>query len=242
MKYIILILLSVKITLSYWQTYYKVSYSNGEMRDIITLTIGKDCFKIKDRFHGLVKAKNEKKWYSFYQNTPQSCIAAETKPSEYLGADLFKKSNAESYIKIDTVVPKKDTLISNILCKKINVNYVNFFENENKQLKPYDTVFTTFYVAPQLAAHTPFSFVSKKVEGLILKYSKAHPTYSIENDKVIKSYMRTDISSSVHKISSINDEFFKLPKTCKYLKSYEKFLGVIGKDMETELKDLFEYN
>lgn len=242
MKYTLLFLLSIMRLTSYSQDNYEIIYSGEMMPNMIKLSLGKNCFRIEDTIHGMIKTHDSKKWYAIKQVKNKSYVAAEIKPEEYLGSNLFKKDNAELYPKIDTIFNEVDTLISNILCRKISINYIQFFERDDKTLVPYDTIFTNLYVSPNIGYDTPFRFTSSKVKGVVLKFTKAHPTYSVENDKAVKSYLRVDIFSEVVKVKRMPDELFKIPKGCIMLKNYEEFLNIDSEEFSKEMNRVLSEN
>ncbi|WP_343535230.1 hypothetical protein [Pedobacter sp.] len=225
MRYILLLLLFVKITNSYGQSYYEVDYTSGEVGGV-RLTVGNDSFKLKGFFDGVIKAKGDTNIYCFVKNRDNSYAATKIKISEYVGSELFKEQNL--FWKIDTIFVNKDTVINDMLCKRIMINYVSSFEDDQKNIISHDTIFTNLYVAKSLTTVTPFTFTSDKITGIILKYVKCHPEYdaSNENEKAIRFYRRTEIFSTVTKVYNIKDEFFKLPKDCRYVKSYDELMAI----------------
>ncbi|MCJ0743318.1 hypothetical protein [Pedobacter montanisoli] len=223
-------------TNSLFAQFYSFNYRSDRF-EFATLTIGEDCYKSKDMFHELLKPKNDNNLYAIHNKRKDTAYIAKIKISEYPGSNLFNQDEDRVFYKIDTIVSKSDTLLNGFECKRVNIDYVQAFINEQGQRQPYDTIHHVLYIAPVFKTITPFSFVSSKLTGLVLKFVKYHPVHSREDGVLIRTYEVTEILTSNAIASKINYEIFKLPKNAKFLNSYDDFLNSMGEGMADIVKD-----
>jgi len=226
LKTLIAFTLLLSTSRSFSQDTYKLTYQFGE-GNMIDLAVGDNCYKLNSLFDFLIKANNDSNHYRYFSKEDSS-VVLKLAPDSCREFNLFKQDDRQSYFKIDTIYHDGDTLISDLHCKKLDLNYITSFENEQKEILPHDTIQITLYISPQIKTITPFTYRSPKLNGLIIKYIEVHPEYSVSTGKLEKTYVKNEIEALAQKVNNLNDTFFKIPRPLVYVneKEYYELLGI----------------
>jgi len=232
---------------SYAQKVYEFSYSNKDF-DIAKLTISEDSFKLESIF-SMIKPKGGSNIYHFAEKSDGNYVAKKATADDFLEIPFFffTYKGTDTLLKIDTVYHNMDTLINGFSCKKVMISYVRggidvSGATVNNKIVPLDTLVSTLYVTPLVSALTPFSFVSNTTKGLIIERKFPRTEYVIENEKVVKIVDERRVFTDIRKIDNLNDNFFKLPKMCKYVKTYLEFIKIAGEELSRGVAGISQDN
>lgn len=203
------------------QSFRELTYTNGEI-EIAKLTVGNDCFRLES-FDSIIKAQGDQVAYRYRIDANGKYCAIATNIENFSGTLLFQQDINRHYLKIDTTYAEEDSVINNLRCKKVIISYVDSILNEQNIVVPFDTLHSFLFVAPLINAHTPFSFSSKKLQGLIIENVTEHAELSVNMDKLIKTIRRNRIFTQIKTPYNLTMDFFILPKDCTYFKNQKKF-------------------
>lgn len=184
------------------------------------LTFGTDEFRWESKFGTMLKAKADSSIFFFITNRKKTSYTLLGSVREVDG--IFPESCYEEQLnKNDTIYYPKDTLINSLACKKVSINCIRSYMNEQNKIVPLDTIWHTYYVATQIQMSTPMSFTTEKLKGLIVKYVEDRTQYSAVKGSIKKSLSKTEVLSSIKKNVKVPAAYFSLPRDSYFYKTVE---------------------
>jgi len=239
MKYFLMLSLLFCLNKSQAQKNYEFAYYYQD-KEILKLTVANEGYKL-DGIWSMIKAETDTNEYLFTTNDSGKYNAINTKyvdmASIYENA-TYTRDTSNKYFSVDTIFFKQDTLIGQIACKKVLINYVNAFINEEKAIVPYDTLRTTLFVAPNIKGPKAFCFFSRLLNGLVLKSNFQQPEYDASTGKLVKNITQLNMYVTTRLITDLTPNFFKLPANCTFYTNQDSFMKTLTfPNLEEELAD-----
>ncbi|MCW3109692.1 MAG: hypothetical protein JWQ09_4198 [Segetibacter sp.] len=227
MKHFIFLLFLFFIKAASGQSYYEVNYTNRDKAHPIKLTVGADEFRYETMAGTILKAKADSNIFFFITNRKETNHTVLGSVTECKGI-LPEPCSEEQLWKNDTVYYEKDILINGLLCKKVSINCIQSYMNEQNTIVPHDTIWHTYYVAPQIQTITPMSFSTGKVSGLVVKHVEERIQYSVVKGSIKKSLLRNEILSTVKKNVIVAGTYFKVPRGSYFNKTIDDLWEHLG--------------
>jgi hypothetical protein len=205
---------------------YQFKYVNSNGYPAGVLTIANNAFRF-DSFQSIIKTKKNR-IYQFIGSEKSGFVAIELGLDQYPGSKLLTYDGdivtGEKSFKIDTIYYKTDTVINGFTCRKVGINYARGTVIDEKKNKVFisDTLYTIIWVSTKFKSVTPFSFSSKKLSGLILRFERRtkHP------DNLFYITVTSDY------IPHIAPDILDLPARCKIIKSIQEYDAISASILE----------
>lgn len=197
-------------------------YENDEKTPFIMLAVGENCYKMKTPVASILKSPSDESIYEYVQLSDKKIIAV--KSTELSKVLMFEYKPIDTVLKKDTLYNLKDTLLDDVICKRIKINYVRGgYGTDRKEYVPLDTVETILYVNSDVIANTPLSFTSEKLQGIILRYDHVVTEAVFQNGVVVKINKVNSIIAKRMEINENSDTFFRLPIGAKLYENRKAF-------------------
>jgi hypothetical protein len=194
------------------------AYTNSHGIEFANSTISDNCFLVEAIVTSLVKPPNSNKIYEFIAAGNKGA-AIESSVGNYLGSDMMKITSDLLHgckiLKTDTTYYNADSLINGFVCKKVGMKY-SFVTNPTSN--DIQTIITNSWVNEAFKQYTPFSFVSNKVNGLIMHFERVY----------LPGGDYFSINSTTVDDPAIGYSIFQVPKVCKICTSQNDYEEIMG--------------